>query len=79
MQHILGVGIGGIATLILLWLFAPPTAADSNVYLISVIVGAIVALAWPWVIGLFLVRRARARRDDQIQKEVDKQISQQSK
>ena len=77
MHHIIGVGIGGLVTLALLWLFAPPVANDSNVYLISVIVGAIVALAWPWAIGLFLVRRARARHEDQIQKEVEKQVAQQ--
>ena len=42
-------------------------------YLIAVVVGAIVALLWPWVIGIVLVRRARrTARSEQIHDEVAK-------
>jgi len=77
MQHIIGVGIGAVVTYVLLWLFVG--SANSQQYHYAVIIGGIVALAWPWVIGLFLVRRAKNRRDEQIQKEVDKQMAQQGK
>jgi hypothetical protein len=46
----------------------------SDKYLPAVVIGAIVALAWPWVIGLLLARRVKNRRDEQIQKEVDAQM-----
>jgi len=78
MQHIIGVAIGAVVTYALLVLFTPST--DPNTwYLASVIVGAIVALAWPWVIGLVFVRRARSRREDEIQKEVERQMGQQGR
>jgi hypothetical protein len=48
-------------------------------YVMPVIVGAIIALLWPWVIGLILVRRAKARRDDKISAEVERQVSEQTK
>ena len=84
MQHFIGVVLGAFATFILLMFFngpdGPRIVSDmTQAYLISVIVGAIVSLAWPWVIGLILVRRAKARRDDKIQKEVEKQVAEQTK
>jgi hypothetical protein len=84
MQHFIGVVLGAFATFVLLMFFngpdGPRIVTDmTQAYLISVIVGAIVALLWPWVIGLFLVRRAKSRRDDQIQKEVEKQVAEQTK
>jgi uncharacterized membrane protein (DUF485 family) len=82
MQHFIGVVLGAIGTYLLLVLFDGGTRIVSDAtqgYLIAVIAGAIVALAWPWVIGLFLVRRAKSRRDDQIQKEVQKQVDAQNR
>jgi uncharacterized membrane protein (DUF485 family) len=83
-QHIIGVVLGALATFVLLVLFNGPdgtriVADATQSYLVSVVVGAIVALAWPWVIGLILVRRAKARRDDRIQKEVEKQMAEQQR
>ena len=71
MQHIIGVGIGALATYLIL-ILTKAAAADQD--LPAIIIGAIVALAWPWVIGLLLARRIKNRRDDQIQKEVDAQM-----
>ena len=84
MQHFIGVVLGALATFLLLMFFNGPDgtrilADATQAYLVSVIVGAIVALAWPWVIGLILVRRAKARRDADIQKEVSRQVADQSK
>jgi len=72
MQHIIGVGIGGVVTYALLFIMVGSQYSDK--YLPAVVIGAIVALAWPWVIGLMLARRVKNRRDDQIQKEVDAQM-----
>jgi len=44
-----------------------------------VIVGALVALLWPWVIGLILARRVKARRDEKISAEVERQVAEQTK
>ncbi len=82
MQHIIGVILGALATFLLLMFFDAGNRIVSDAmqgYFVAVVVGAIVALAWPWVIGLVLVRRARARRDDQIQREVEKQMADQQR
>jgi high-affinity Fe2+/Pb2+ permease len=75
MHHIIGVGIGGVVTYVLLWLLVG--SANSQQYLYAVVIGAIVALAWPWFIGFMLARRVKNRRDEQIQKEVQQQMNQQ--
>lgn len=72
MHHIIGVGIGGLVTYVLLWLMVGSQYSDK--YLPAIVIGAIVALAWPWFIGLMLARRVKDRRDEQIQKEVDAQM-----
>ena len=38
-------------------------------------VGALVSWLWPWVIGIILVRRAKARRDKKTSDEVDRQVA----
>ncbi len=72
MHHIIGVGIGGLVTYVLLWLMVGSQYSDK--YLPAIVIGAIVALAWPWFIGLMLARRVKNRRDENIQKEVDAQM-----
>jgi xanthine/uracil permease len=76
MQHIIGVGIGAIVTYVLLFVMVGSQYTDK--YLPAVVIGAIVALAWPWVIGLFLARRVKNRRDAQIQAEVERQVADKS-
>ena len=72
MHHIIGVGIGAVVSYVLLWIMVGSQYSDK--YLPALLIGAIVALAWPWFIGLMLARRLKNRRDDQIQKEVDQQM-----
>ena len=72
MHHIIGVGIGAVVSYLLLWIMVGSQYSDK--YLPALLIGAIVALAWPWFIGLMLARRLKNRRDDQIQKEVDQQM-----
>jgi ABC-type uncharacterized transport system permease subunit len=75
LQHVIGSAIGGLVA----WLVLVITNANTSPqYVTAVAIGAIASMLWPWVIGLFLARRVKQRRQDQIQQEVDKQISQQN-
>jgi xanthine/uracil permease len=73
MHHIIGVVIGAVATYVLLIIMVGSQFSDK--YLPAVVIGAIIALLWPWFIGLLLARRIKNRRDAQIQAEVDRQIN----
>ncbi len=73
MHHIIGVVIGAVATYVLLIIMVGSQFSDK--YLPAVVIGAIIALLWPWFIGLMLARRVKNRRDAQIQAEVDKQMN----
>ncbi len=76
MHRVIGIVLGAIVTYLLLAVMLGLNSDTTINFGLAVVIGAIVALLWPWVIGLFLARRVKARRDDQIQKEVDKQMSQ---
>jgi ABC-type polysaccharide/polyol phosphate export permease len=78
LHRIIGAGIGALATYLLLIIFGPK-GADASMYVMPVIVGALVALLWPWVIGLILARRVKARRDEKISAEVERQVAEQTK
>jgi ABC-type uncharacterized transport system permease subunit len=72
LQHIIGSAVGAAIA----WLVLVLTNANSSPqYVTAVAIGAVASMLWPWVIGLFLARRVKQRRDDQIQAEVDKQIN----
>ena len=76
LHRIIGAGIGAFATWLLLVI---TVGGDSSQFVMPVVAGAIIALLWPWVIGLVLVRRAKARRDDKISAEVERQVAEQNK
>ena len=74
LQHVIGSAIGGLVA----WLVLVITNANTSPqYVTAVVIGAIASMLWPWVIGLFLARRIKQRRQDEIQKEVDKQVNSQ--
>jgi len=72
LQHVIGSALGGLVAWLVLVL---TNATSSPQYVTAVVIGAIASMLWPWVIGLFLARRVKQRREDQIQQEVDKQIN----
>jgi hypothetical protein len=76
-QRTIGVVLGAVATYLLLLLFAG--GAQSQVYLTAVVVGGVVSWAWPLVIAFWFGRRAKERRDEEIQKEVQRQLDEQSR
>lgn len=79
MQRFIGVLIGAVITYLLLLLMDTMSSEVTIKYGLAVIVGAVVSLFWPWIIGFFVLRRARDRRDDQIEREVDKRLAEKSR
>ena len=77
LHRIIGAGIGALATYLLLVLMVG--RAPTPEYVLPIIIGAIIALLWPWSSGFSLARRAKARRDDKISAEVERQVSEQTK
>ena len=75
MQRVIGIFVGGFTIYVLLNVMEAVTKDTQPRYLLAVGIGMLVMLLWPWVIGLFLARRVRDRRDEEIQREVDKQIN----
>ena len=79
MHRVIGILLGAVATYLLLLILVGTDGDLTQKYAIAVVIGAIVALLWPWVIGLILARRVRQRHQDQIDKEVDRRMSQEGK
>jgi preprotein translocase subunit SecF len=75
-QRAIGVTIGGVITLILLLIMTPVTINDA---IVPIVVGAIAAWLWPWVIAIWLGRRARERQQDRIEEEVQRQMREQGR
>jgi phosphotransferase system glucose/maltose/N-acetylglucosamine-specific IIC component len=79
-QRFIGVSIGALVTFGILWFATIGNVPDQRqLYLSASIVGAIASFFWPVVAGIFAARRIKDRRDEQIQKEVDKQLAEQNK
>jgi hypothetical protein len=79
-QRFLGVSVGALVTFLILWFSTVTNPVDLMPwYVAAAVIGAIASFIWPIVIGFWLGRRARARRDESIQKEVDKQLAEQNK
>jgi cell shape-determining protein MreD len=73
-RRITGIVLGVVAFLIVYWLtggFATPATPN---WALSILVGLVVALIWPWIMGLLLARRVRQRRQAEIDREVDAQL-----
>lgn len=75
-QRLLGVSIGALVTFLVLWLSTVVNPVDRMPwYVAAVVVGAITSFMWPVVIGSWLGRRARERRDDSVEREVQRQLA----
>ncbi|HYI22811.1 MAG TPA: hypothetical protein VEX62_09280 [Candidatus Limnocylindrales bacterium] len=74
-QRIIGGAVGALATwLILVW-----NNVDSALAVTAAVVGAVAAFLWPIIVGFFLARRVKQRRQDDIQAEVARQVAEQNK
>jgi hypothetical protein len=77
-QNILGILIGSLVTLIALIIMVGGGDKIAQ-YVTALIIGGICTFAWPLVAAIWLGRRVKARREEEIQKEVDRQIAAQNK
>jgi hypothetical protein len=59
------------------WLTGGTATPATPNWALALLVGLVVALIWPWIMGLIVVRRARQRRQNEIDQEVQKQLAQQ--
>lgn len=72
-SRLIGGAVGALVTFALLWL----NHADSGAWATAAIVGAVAAFLWPIIVGWYLVHRARNRRDDRIEDEVQRRMERQ--
>jgi hypothetical protein len=79
-QRLIGVSIGALITFVILWFGDFTNQADMVPwYAAAAIIGAIASFFWPVVIGFWLRGRAMDRREDDIQREVDRRMADQDK
>jgi membrane protein implicated in regulation of membrane protease activity len=69
------IASGLLVFVYLLWWGATKFVPDVTAYAIAGIVAAGGAVLWPVVIGMLLGRRRRSKRDEEIQREVDRQLA----
>ena len=77
-RRITGIIIGVVAFFVVYWLTGLGTPSSPN-WALAALVGLVVALLWPWLFGLYMVRRVRANRQEEIDKEVQAQLAKQNK
>ena len=75
-RRITGIILGVIAFFLVYWATGLGTPSSPN-WALSILVGLVVALLWPWVFGLIMVRRVRQNRQNEIDQEVQKQLAEQ--
>ena len=92
LQRLIGVSIGALVTFILLLVFygtkdingvvSPDwriVGDSTQAFLVASILGAVASFFWPIVAGWWLVRRARDRRNNEINSEVQRQLAEQQR
>ena len=75
LQRLVGVSVSAVVTFLLLELFNTLSADAPTKYGSAVIIGAIVGLLGPSIVGFIIVRRATARRQHQALAEIDRQVA----
>ena len=75
LQRIIGFILGGLTIWVLLNITNALSGDTQPKYLLSIVVGLLVVVLWPWVMGIILVRRAKQRRWDEIDREVQEQLA----
>lgn len=76
LQRLLAVTIGALVTFGFLVIWDATNFMDPlPAYAVAAILGAVGALIWPIIVGFWFARRVRERREDQVQKEVERQLA----
>ena len=76
-RRITGIVLGVLAFLLVYWLTSVTSTPSSPNWALSILVGLVVALIWPWLFGLYMVRRVKQNRQNEIDKEVQDQLAKQ--
>jgi type VI protein secretion system component VasK len=76
-RRISGIVLGVVAFLIVYWLSGGTAEPATPNWALAILVGLVVALIWPWIMGILMARRAKQRRQDEIDQEVQKQLAHQ--
>lgn len=75
MQRIIGIVLGALVSFALLVLLIGTSLDYPRGYVIAVVAGAIVSLLWPWIVAVYIGRRVREHRDEEVQREVERQLA----
>jgi len=75
-RRITGIIIGVLVFLLVFWITGLGNPSNPN-WALAALVGLVVALIWPWLFGLLMVRRVRRNRQSEIDAEVQRQLAQQ--
>ena len=75
MQRIIGIVLGALVAFGLLVVLVGTSFDAPRNYVIALVVGAIVSLVWPWIVGFYIGRRVKERRDEEVQREVERQLA----
>jgi hypothetical protein len=75
MQRFIGIVLGGLLAFALLLLLVGSDFEKPRNYLIALVAGAIVSLLWPWIMSFYIGRRVREHRDEEVQREVERQLA----
>ena len=77
-RRITGIILGVLAFFLVYWITGLGTPSKPN-WALAALIGLVVALIWPWLFGLIMVRRVRQNRQAEIDAEVQKQLAEQQK
>ena len=77
-RRITGIILGVLVFFVVYWITGLGTPSNPN-WALAALIGLVVALIWPWVFGLIMVRRVRQNRQAEIDSEVQKQLAEQQK
>jgi len=78
LHRIVGLILGGVVIWVILTVGEAIGSDSQPRYLLAIVVGLFVALLYPWLIGVMVVRRDRQRdreREQEIQAEVDRRVA----
>jgi len=77
-RRITGIILGVLVFFVVYWITGLGTPSNPN-WALAALMGLVVALIWPWIFGLIMVRRVRQNRQAEIDEEVQRQLAQQQK
>ena len=75
-RRITGIILGVLVFFLVYWITGLGTPSNPN-WALAALIGLVVALIWPWLFGLIMVRRVRQNRQAEIDEEVAKQLAKQ--